>query len=77
MKIKFTLIFIIINSYVAIACYSSWNNDFNAAYDEYLNDIDRCSQALSSVRCLREAELSFNSSVESASDSYHDCLEVQ
>ena len=60
------------------SCYEEWNDAYNDANAEYANDRRRCGNTHLFVgepnRCLREADASYNHSVNQAGDGYYNCV---
>lgn len=57
------------------SCYGDFSTAYNAADAAHSSDIARCSYAFAQGTCIREADLSFNNSVNTALRAWEDCID--
>lgn len=60
--------------YMAPNCYGNFNTAWNTAEAHLNSDISRCSYAILSFQCTREARYSFNQSIGNATTAWENCL---
>lgn len=77
-KIIFTTFsFLVFIPLLSADCYDNWANSYNDATTQYGLDKTRCNGALSPIRCNREADASYAYVLNTASNQYHICLNIE
>ena len=72
-KIALSMVGLAMSFYVFGSCYSTWNSAFSAATTSYNSSLSRCQSALSTVRCINEANIAYDSAVNTAGEAYYNC----
>ncbi len=56
------------------SCYTKWLESYEDAAHEYEDNVDRCLDAVSGERCMREADSRFDKQLWDAGNDYIHCV---
>jgi hypothetical protein len=62
-------------SFAYVDCFQQFNNEINAAQDEYESDVRRCRFAWPPGLCMPEASLSFDHAIDDAVNHFDECVD--
>jgi len=63
-----------IQSFAYTDCYQEFNEEINAAQDEYETDAKKCRFAWPPGMCMPEAELSYDKAIDEAVENFKNCI---